>query len=93
MPRPPHLRTEPVTRTRLTRRTVLKAGGTMGLGGDYGFAWTPHGTYAQELTFFVNYVGFSPLDTIKCATLGWHAAIEAMKSDPMPTTTTESHAD
>ena len=51
-------------------RKVLKAGGTMGLGGDYGFAWTPHGTYAQELSFFVNYVGFSPLDTIKCATLG-----------------------
>jgi imidazolonepropionase-like amidohydrolase len=51
-------------------RKVLKAGGTIGLGGDYGFAWTPHGTYAQELTFFVNYVGFSPLDTIKCATLG-----------------------
>ncbi|OYW24438.1 MAG: aryldialkylphosphatase [Planctomycetales bacterium 12-60-4] len=51
-------------------RKVLKAGGTMGLGGDYGFAWTPHGTYAQELTFFVNYVGFSPLDTLKCATLG-----------------------
>lgn len=51
-------------------RKVLRAGGTMGLGGDYGFAWTPHGTYAQELAFFVNYVGFSVLDTIKCATLG-----------------------
>jgi len=51
-------------------RRVLKAGGTMGLGGDYGFGWTPHGTYAQELTFFVNYVGFSVLDTLKCATLG-----------------------
>jgi imidazolonepropionase-like amidohydrolase len=51
-------------------RKVLKAGGTMGLGGDYGFGWTPHGTYAQELSFFVNYVGFSVLDTIKCATLG-----------------------
>ena len=35
-------------------RRVLKAGGTMGLGGDYGFGWTPHGTSAQELTFFVN---------------------------------------
>jgi imidazolonepropionase-like amidohydrolase len=42
----------------------------MGLGGDYGFGWTPHGTYAQELAFFVNYVGFSVLDTIRCATLG-----------------------
>lgn len=51
-------------------RKVLKAGGTLGLGGDYGFGWTPHGTYAQELTFFVNYVGFSVLDTIRCATLG-----------------------
>ena len=50
-------------------RMVLKAGGTMGLGGDYGFGWTPHGTYAQELTFFVNYVGFTPLQTITCATL------------------------
>lgn len=51
-------------------RRVLAAGGTMGLGGDYGFGWTPHGTYAQELTFFVDYVGFSVLDTIRCATLG-----------------------
>ena len=51
-------------------RMVLNAGGTIGLGGDYGFGWTPHGTYAQELTFFVDYVGFSVLDTLKCATLG-----------------------
>lgn len=51
-------------------RRVLAAGGAMGLGGDYGFGWTPHGTYAQELTFFVDYVGFSVLDTIRCATLG-----------------------
>ena len=37
-------------------------------GGDYGFAWNPHGDYAKELTFFVDYVGFSPVETIKCAT-------------------------
>ncbi len=49
-------------------RRILQAGGRLGMGGDYGFAWTPHGTYAKELSFFVNYVGFSPLDTIKCAT-------------------------
>ncbi|MDP6444105.1 MAG: amidohydrolase family protein [Pirellulaceae bacterium] len=49
-------------------RRILEAGGRLGMGGDYGFAWTPHGTYAQELTFFVNYVGFSVVDTIKCAT-------------------------
>lgn len=49
-------------------RRILKAGGRLGMGGDYGFAWNPHGDYAKELTFFVNYVGFSILDTIKCAT-------------------------
>lgn len=51
-------------------RRLLSAGATLGLGGDYGFGWTPHGTYAQELTFFVKYVGFSVLDTLRCATLG-----------------------
>jgi imidazolonepropionase-like amidohydrolase len=49
-------------------RRILKAGGRLGLGGDYGFAWNPHGDYAKELTFFVTYVGFSPLETITCAT-------------------------
>jgi imidazolonepropionase-like amidohydrolase len=49
-------------------RRILRAGGRLGMGGDYGFAWNPHGDYAKELTFFVNYVGFSPLETISCAT-------------------------
>jgi len=49
-------------------RWILKAGGRLGMGGDYGFAWNPHGTYAKELTFFVRHVGFSPLETIRCAT-------------------------
>jgi nitrogen fixation NifU-like protein len=29
---------------------------------------------------------------IKCATLGWHAAMNAIKGDPVPATT-ESHTD
>jgi imidazolonepropionase-like amidohydrolase len=49
-------------------RRILKAGGRLGMGGDYGFAWNPHGDYARELEFFVNYVGFTPLETITCAT-------------------------
>jgi imidazolonepropionase-like amidohydrolase len=49
-------------------RKILAAGGRIGLGGDYGFAWNPHGDYARELSFFVRYVGFSPLQTITCAT-------------------------
>jgi imidazolonepropionase-like amidohydrolase len=47
---------------------ILRAGGRIGMGGDYGFAWNPHGDYAKELTFFVRYVGFTPLETITCAT-------------------------
>lgn len=47
---------------------ILRAGGRIGMGGDYGFAWNPHGDYAKELTFFVKHVGFTPLETIKCAT-------------------------
>ena len=49
-------------------RRILKAGGRLGMGGDYGFAWNPHGDYAKELTFFVKYVGFDPLTVITCAT-------------------------
>jgi imidazolonepropionase-like amidohydrolase len=49
-------------------RRILKAGGRLGMGGDYGFAWNPHGDYAKELSFFVDYVGFSPMDTLVCAT-------------------------
>jgi imidazolonepropionase-like amidohydrolase len=49
-------------------RRILKAGGRLGMGGDYGFAWNPHGDYAKELSFFVDYVGFTPLETIVCAT-------------------------
>jgi imidazolonepropionase-like amidohydrolase len=49
-------------------RRILRSGGRLGMGGDYGFAWNPHGDYAKELSFFVNYVGFTPLETITCAT-------------------------
>lgn len=49
-------------------RMILRAGGRLGMGGDYGFAWNPHGTYAKELTFFVKHVGLSPLEVIRCAT-------------------------
>ncbi|NQV23037.1 MAG: amidohydrolase family protein [Rhodopirellula sp.] len=49
-------------------RRILAAGGRLGMGGDYGFAWNPHGDYAKELSFFVNYVGLKPLDVITCAT-------------------------
>jgi imidazolonepropionase-like amidohydrolase len=49
-------------------RRILEAGGRLGMGGDYGFAWNPHGDYAKELEFFVDFVGLKPLDVLKCAT-------------------------
>ena len=49
-------------------RMILGAGGRLGMGGDYGFAWNPHGDYARELSFFVDHVGFSSLETITCGT-------------------------
>jgi len=39
-------------------------------GGDYGFAWTPHGTYARDLSHFVKLLGFTPMEAIISATAG-----------------------
>jgi imidazolonepropionase-like amidohydrolase len=39
-------------------------------GGDYGFAWTPHGTYARDLQHFVELLGFTPHEAIIAATRG-----------------------
>lgn len=47
---------------------ILREGGRLGMGGDYGFGWNPHGDYAKELTFFVNDVGFTAVEAIRCAT-------------------------
>jgi len=37
-------------------------------GGDYGFAWTAHGTNAKDLEVFVEMLGFTPLEAIRAAT-------------------------
>jgi imidazolonepropionase-like amidohydrolase len=37
-------------------------------GGDYGFAWTPHGTYAKDLEYFVSLLGFTSMEAILAAT-------------------------
>jgi imidazolonepropionase-like amidohydrolase len=38
-------------------------------GGDYGFAMTPHCQNARDLEFFVKYLGFTPMEAIRAATL------------------------
>lgn len=37
-------------------------------GGDYGFAWTPHGTNAKDLQYFVDLVGMTEMEAIVSAT-------------------------
>jgi imidazolonepropionase-like amidohydrolase len=37
-------------------------------GGDYGFAWTPHGTNAKDLENFVKYLGMSTMEALLSAT-------------------------
>ncbi|CAO3448077.1 Amidohydrolase [Azospirillum argentinense] len=37
-------------------------------GGDYGFAWQPHGTNARDLEIFVNLLGFTPMEALVSAT-------------------------
>lgn len=37
-------------------------------GGDYGFAWTPHGTYARDLQHFVELLGYSTKEALLTAT-------------------------
>ena len=38
-------------------------------GGDYGFAFTPHCQNARDLEFFVKYLGFTPMEAIRSATM------------------------
>ena len=48
---------------------ALKARGVRVLpGGDYGFAWTPHGQNAKDLEYFVDMVGMSPMEALVSAT-------------------------
>lgn len=37
-------------------------------GGDYGFAWMPHGTNATDLQYFVDYIGMTPTEALVSAT-------------------------
>lgn len=51
-------------------REMRRRGITILPGGDYGFAWCPHGTYARDLEHFVKLLGFTPMESIVAATAG-----------------------
>jgi imidazolonepropionase-like amidohydrolase len=39
------------------------------IGGDYGFPWNPIGLNGRDLELFVEWFGYSPVETLSCATL------------------------
>ena len=43
-------------------------------GGDYGFPWNPHGNNARDLAFFVDLLGYTPMEAIVAATQ-WGGAL------------------
>jgi len=50
-------------------------------GGDYGFAWMPHGTNARDLEYLVQYVGMTPKEALLAATR--HGAELMMRADEL----------
>lgn len=51
-----------------TMKKMLDRGIRVVPGGDYGFAWTPHGTNAKDLQYFVELLGMSPMEALVTAT-------------------------
>ena len=51
-----------------TMQKMHKRGIRVLIGGDYGFAWTPHGTNAKDVEYFVDLVGMSPMEAIQAGT-------------------------
>lgn len=49
-------------------------------GGDYGFAWTPHGTNAKDLETFVKLIGMSTMEALLSAT-AWGAPMMKMANE------------
>jgi imidazolonepropionase-like amidohydrolase len=61
-----------------TYRRAKDLGIRMCPGGDFGFAWNPHGEYARDIQVFVEVLGFTPLEAIGCAT---RSGAELMRMD------------
>jgi imidazolonepropionase-like amidohydrolase len=60
-----------------TYRRARELGIRMCPGGDFGFAWCPHGEYAKDIQVFVDVIGFTALEAIRAATL-WGAELMRM---------------
>ena len=49
-------------------------------GGDYGFLWNPHGRNARDLRYFVELLGFTPMEALVAATK-WGGQIMGMGNE------------
>jgi imidazolonepropionase-like amidohydrolase len=49
-------------------KAMLKRGIRVLPGGDYGFAWAPHGENAKDLEYFVKHLGMTPMEAIVSCT-------------------------
>ncbi|MGH8633626.1 MAG: amidohydrolase family protein, partial [Burkholderiales bacterium] len=61
-------------------KAMLKRGIRVLPGGDYGFAWAPHGENARDLEYFVKYLGMTPMEAIVSATR-WGGQIMMLGKD------------
>lgn len=56
------------THTELRRRGIRAC-----IGGDYGMPWQPNGTNARDVAHFVTYLGYTPVEALRAATINGHA--------------------
>jgi imidazolonepropionase-like amidohydrolase len=67
---PQHMEANIRTHAELRKRGVKAL-----IGGDYGIPWQPHGTNARDIEHFTNYLGFSPVEALRCATRNGYLAM------------------
>jgi imidazolonepropionase-like amidohydrolase len=67
------------THTELRKRGVRHM-----IGGDYGFAWSPQGTQANDIAHFVKYYGYGPAEALICATRNGGYAMQGIHESGEP---------
>ena len=70
-------------RSQKTHTELRKRGIRHVIGGDYGFAWSRHGTNARDLGFFVQYFGYSTAEALVCATRNGGALMAIGRDDKL----------
>jgi imidazolonepropionase-like amidohydrolase len=67
---PQHMEANIRTHAELRKRGVKAL-----IGGDYGIPWQPHGSNARDIEHFTRYLGFSPVEALRCATRNGYLAM------------------